>query len=257
VPKPVRAPNTPARMKHGVQSAVRRLGFDVLRRDRVPFGVRWVDDLSRLMGKRTGPTFIDVGAHIGETAQRLVQRFPDAAVYSFEPVPSTFAVLERNTSTFAGVQCVNIALGDVVGEATISTDRPGRNTLVPGISASTSATVPMKTLDVFCADNGIVQIDLLKIDTEGFEAPVLRGSLGLLSNGCVDFVLAECDFRRRIDEPHGDFFEIHDLLTKHGFLVVSFYVGGVDSSGWMWGDVLMMRQGCADQVPVISSPFMQ
>jgi FkbM family methyltransferase len=207
------------------------------------------------MDRGTQPTLIDVGANIGQTAQRLVQRFPDAAIYSFEPVPATFAELQYNTVSFAGVECVNVALGDAPGEATITTDRQGQNTLMRGVSSNGKATIRVSTLDAFCAERGIDRIDLLKIDTEGFEMAVLRGSTGMLSNRCVDFVLAECDFIRRYDEPHGDFFEIHDILAQHEFRVVGFYNGGVDGRGWVWGNVLMMRQGCADHMSVSCSPF--
>jgi FkbM family methyltransferase len=220
-------------VKQVVKSAFGRLGLDLRRRSSVPFGVRWQDDVWYLMDHRGRPTLIDVGANVGQTAQMLVQRFPNATIYSFEPVPAAFAELQQNTSRFAGVDCVNVALGDALGEATITTDRQGQNTLMPGVSTQVKSTVDVNTVDAFCADRKTDRIDFLKIDTEGFEAPVLRGSKEMLSGGRVDFVLAECDFIRRRDEPHGDFFEIHDLLAQHRFRVVGLYNGGVDGRGWV------------------------
>jgi FkbM family methyltransferase len=191
------------RVKQGVKSAFGRLGLDLRRRSSVPFGVRWQDDVWCLMDHYGRPTLIDVGANVDETAQMLVQRFPEATIYSFEPVPAAFAELQQNTARFAGVECVNVALGDAPGEATITTDRQGQNTLMPGISTQVISTVDVNTVDAFCADRRIDRIDLLKIDTEGFEAPVLRVPKEILSGGRVDFVLAECDFIRRRDEHHG------------------------------------------------------
>ena len=243
------------RVKQGVKSAVGRLGLDLRRRSSLPFGVCWQDDVWYLMDHRKRPTLIDVGANVGQTVQGLVQRFPDATIYSFEPVPATFAELQQNTARFPGVECVSVALGDAPGVATITTDRQGQNTLMPGVSTRVKSTVDVNTLDAFCADRKIDRIDLLKIDTEGFETPVLRGSVEMLSGGRVDFVLAECDFIRRRDEPHADFFEIHDLLAQHEFRVVGLYNGGVDGRGWVWGDLLMMREGAADHMAVSCSPF--
>jgi hypothetical protein len=79
---------------------------------------------------------------------------------------------------------------------------------MPGVSTQVKSTVDVNTVDAFCADRKTDRIDFLKIDTEGFEAPVLRESEEILPGGRVDFVLAECDFIRRWYEPHGDFFEI-------------------------------------------------
>jgi FkbM family methyltransferase len=237
------------------KSAVERVGLHLRRRTNVPFGVYWESDARYLMGRRSRPTLVDVGANIGQTVQRMVHRFPDATIYSFEPVPATFAVLQHNTAKFAGVECINVALGDAPGEATITTDRGSRDTITLGVSSNLKTTVPVNTLDLFSAERAIDRIDLLKIEVEGFETSVLRGSAGMLSAGRVDFVLAACDFVRRRDEPHGDFFEIHEFLAPHGFLVVGLYNNGVDGRGWVWGDLLMMRQGCADHMPVTYSPF--
>jgi hypothetical protein len=38
------------------------------------------------------------------------------------------------------------------------------------------------------------QIDLLKIDTEGYELPVLRGATGMLQRNKISFVYCECGF---------------------------------------------------------------
>ena len=82
----------------------------------------------------------------------------------------------------------------------------------------------------------------MKIDTEGFEMQVLRGSEKLLEEGKVDHILVECEFTRRFDdEPHGNFFEILNYLHQFQYRVISFYTGGVDNFGWRWGNVLFHR----------------
>lgn len=49
---------------------------------------------------KDGDTLIDVGANIGVFGVRAVQRFPNIRVFSFEPVPAIFAVLEANANQF-------------------------------------------------------------------------------------------------------------------------------------------------------------
>jgi hypothetical protein len=48
----------------------------------------------------------------GQTAESLGQvLFPNSKIYSFEPVPATFAKLRQNTVDLAQVECVEMAMG--------------------------------------------------------------------------------------------------------------------------------------------------
>lgn len=241
-------------MKQQIQSFIGKAGLDLHRLRSVPFGVRWEHDVRCLLNTTRRLTLIDVGANVGQTAQRMVRAFPNSTIYSFEPVPATFAKLQQNTAHLTQVECVNAALGDEPGEASMTTDRGGQNTLIAGVSSNGSAIARVRTLDDFCADRDIQRVDLFKIDTEGFETFVLNGASDMLSKGRIDFVVAECDFTRRPDEPHGDFFEIHAMLAPLGFNMIGLYNGGVDERGWIWGDMLMMREGTAGGIPVVCSP---
>jgi hypothetical protein len=117
--------------------------------------------------------------------------------------------------------------------------------------------VRLETADAFCVERGIQRVNLLKIDTEGYEMNVLRGAEKLLAEGRIDFILAECDFFRRGGEPHGDFIEISKHLSTFGFHVVSFYTGGVDDLGWVWGDVLFRESSRSQPGRVACSPIIK
>ena len=67
---------------------------------------------------------------------------------------------------------------------------------------------------------------------------MLRGAAGLLGEGRIDFVLCECEFTPRPEEPHAAFADLHAILEPLGYRVVAFYSGGVNNHGWIWGDVL-------------------
>jgi len=49
--------------------------------------------------------------------------------------------------------------------------------------------LPIKTLDDYCKENNIDDIDFLKIDTEGYEKEVLSGGSNVIENGtkCIQF----------------------------------------------------------------------
>lgn len=227
----------------GITDAGRRLawrkGFDVQRRSNVPFGVRWEDDVAAILPAAPGVA-IDVGANEGQTARRLLGRFPGLRVYSFEPNPEPRRELEALAARHSSLEAVGVAASDRNGEielvmatwsphSTVSRKaQPGERTIV----------VPTIRLDDFCDERGIDRVSLLKVDTEGHETTVLRGAGRLLDERRVDAVLLEVDFEANPGQPHADFFQVHPFLAERGYRVVAFYAGGVDGNGWMWGDVL-------------------
>ena len=76
----------------------------------------------------------------------------------------------------------------------------------------------------------------------------------LIRGGRVAFILCECDFFERPNEPHGKFHELSDYLTRLDYRLVSFYTGGVDKDGWVWGDVLFAHADSIKMNGVMCSP---
>ncbi|MEA2370618.1 MAG: hypothetical protein QOH12_1012 [Solirubrobacteraceae bacterium] len=217
----------------------------------IPFGVRWEDDVAALGEVRLA---IDVGANEGQTARVITEAFPAARVFSYEPVPRTFEVLQRRFADSRQVTCIRAALGaDIATARMVDGPISGQNTLLTQAKPDApTVAVPVTTLAAQAIEHGWDFIDLLKIDTEGFEVEVLTGGLSLLEAGSVQFILAECEFVRRPGEPHGCFTDILALLAPLGYRVVSFYTAAVDRRGWVWGNVLLMREGTFPEV--YSSP---
>jgi FkbM family methyltransferase len=213
-------------------------GLSVQRLDNIGFGADLRDDLLHYLGPGRH-LVIDVGANEGQTATWLLERFPDAEIHSFEPVPATYEVLQR-TVAGTGVRTVNSAVGASCGQETMYVSGTSGTNSLHGKSGEPTQ-VEVTTLDTYAGDSVSRQIDLLKIDTEGHEVAVLEGAEGLLSSGRISHVLAECEFERGPHEPHGDFTEIFALLRGHGYNVVAFYCQGVDDLGWRWGNVLFRR----------------
>lgn len=134
---------------------------------------------------KKGDTFVDVGANIGyisSYALGLVGK--SGKVYSFEPVPGYFmrlaAVAQDNNEYDLTIN--NIALGEKEGKAEISVTNVGNigwNTMVPKLMSDETTkekiSVPVQRLDDYIFKNNIDNIALIKIDTEGFEFPVLKG----------------------------------------------------------------------------------
>jgi FkbM family methyltransferase len=132
---------------------------------------------------RRGDVVLDVGANVGylsAVAANLVG--PEGQVHAFEPVPAYFVRLRRlaELNPRHAIFCNPCAAGDSAGMADIFLSREaGQSTLVPGYQSPAEIIgkqkVPVVRLDQYIAARRIGRVAMIKIDTEGFELPVLRG----------------------------------------------------------------------------------
>jgi FkbM family methyltransferase len=223
-----------------LQSILARYGVLVYRQQLLPYGVDPAFDIKRLFGGAR--CIVDVGANVGQSATYYAKAFGDATVYSFEPVGSTFAQLKANTRGEKRIRCFEQGLGAHEHEATIRLTCPTQSSLLnaasDGDSRENTATVSITTGDAWAAAQGVGSIDLLKIDTEGYDLEVLKGFAGMLSRGKIKAVLVECEFDRVTVEPHGNFFELYRLLTGYGMRIVTFYTDSATPRGMAWGNAL-------------------
>lgn len=80
----------------------------------------------------------------------------------------------------------------------------------------------METLDAYMKKEGVADIDLLKIDVEGYELEVLAGANGALERGRIKAILAECDFDPK-DTQHTYFSDLWDCLRSKNFSFFGLY----------------------------------
>lgn len=178
----------------------------------------------------------DVGAHVGETAVRLVAAFPKAAIYSFEPDPQSFSALRAVAGTVRRMEAVNAAVGDTDGTAAFFVNQfdqtsslletaPGASQYLvdkSGLDRRAEIEVPILTLDRFCAERGITRIDLLKLDAQGYELRILDGARDLLNRQGVPIIYLEVCFVR-IYEGQPLFPEIYQYVFERGYRLVWLY----------------------------------
>lgn len=76
-------------------------------------------------------------------------------------------------------------------------------------------TVETKTLDSFCSENSINNIDLLKIDAEGNEFNILLGSQKLLSENKINVIYVEISEKKENYKKKA--YQIKSYLERFGF----------------------------------------
>lgn len=119
---------------------------------------------------------IDVGAHIGFWSRRLVHDFE--TVYSFEPVPDHYECLVANTESADNCHTFNVGCADTPG--VLYFEQHIENSGMSKVSSTpTNLSCPVVKLDTQLAN--VENIDLIKIDTEGYEINVLQGAENLIT----------------------------------------------------------------------------
>lgn len=125
---------------------------------------------------------IDVGANVGRWSLLVARLFKTQMVFAFEPFKETFAKLQKNISLNQQlmIQTVNQAVSDSEDNIAM-TVKNYFNTGMNQIDLSAAnKTLSAVRLDFFCETNKIQKIDVIKIDVEGFEMNVLKGSEKLI-----------------------------------------------------------------------------
>jgi FkbM family methyltransferase len=145
---------------------------------------------------RPGATVVDVGSNVGwftMLAASLVG--PKGRVLAFEPESRSRRLLEQSVrlNQFANVTIYPCAVSDREGEALLH-HAPGPNRgahSIPRDFGHGGEIVQTRRLDEVLAEEGIGEVNFLKVDVEGGEPAVLRGTREALDSGRIQYMSLE------------------------------------------------------------------
>lgn len=170
------------------------------------------------------PVIVDVGAHLGEYANACISANPDSRIFCIEPSVDHFHSLNSRFLSSDNITCIQYALGSKDNESfVLRKDKSisGLATLVDrdlshlDISFPFSEEVTTITGDNLSCLHSITNIDLLKIDCEGFELQILHG----FRNSFASKSIRACQFERghahTVDRVL--FKDFYDFFSKYGY----------------------------------------
>lgn len=138
--------------------------------------------LAEIINKKyPGCSIIDIGANVGDTIA-VVKSVIDIPIIGIEGDEFSYKFLNQNASLFNNLYIINQFLGDNNEQKLVNTEKEGWNTtLIPDATGKKSIT--LKTLDEILNDTKLNgrDIKLIKIDAEGFDTIILRGSFNTLA----------------------------------------------------------------------------
>ena len=174
---------------------------------------------------------VDIGANRGQFALLMAGMFPDARILAFEPLVEPFRKLLEITAHLPGVRAFNAAIGDTRGSMPMNVaKRDDSSSLLP-ITAMQERIFPdtgrarvdhvhVAPLGDFMNEFDLGRPSLLKIDVQGFELEVLKGSADCLER--FDVVYVEASFIQLYEgQPFAS--DIIDYLHHRDFRLSGIY----------------------------------
>lgn len=185
--------------------------------------------------KACKPIIFDIGAHLGKITQVYRERFPDSLIYCFEPFPNSFDILSRNTAHDSRTFCLNQAIYSNKGTKVLNVNvSSATNSLLTTdqrasifwgeqlLDTTSYIEVPTTTIDLFCNENNIFCIDILKMDVQGGEFSVLLGAKDMLANQNISLIYSELITCPTYVGQH-KLHEYLSLLDSFGYLLLDFF----------------------------------
>lgn len=155
---------------------------------------------SKYYNKKNNKLIIfDVGANTGQSIKRFNNEFNLKEIHCFEPNVPAFEKLKKIKSK--NIFLNNLALGDKEKIQTFNNYPKTSSSSFYRIDKKSSiyemnkgfysSNVKIITLDKYIEDSKIDKINILKIDTQGFEVSVLKGAINAVKDKRIDFIETE------------------------------------------------------------------
>lgn len=172
------------------------------------------DELYKEILDKKEITIFDVGANQGQSIERFKKIFKQKIIHSFEPIKFEFDNIYRKYKNEDNLIINNFALGERIEEKFFHVNHYTGSSSFLETNQKTEwaklrskqfkidlanfvkekSVVQIKTLDDYCEKNQINKIDILKIDTQGYEENVLKGSSKMILSKKIKFIEIELIF---------------------------------------------------------------
>lgn len=181
-------------------------------------------------------TVIDVGANVGQFVLEMSRVFPDAKIYSFEPIKDVFEQLSKSCAKLSNVRAFNIGADNFSGKATIHRCKISPSSSIlrmgdlhiqafPHTGETYDEEITVKKLDDVILEENL-QLEpqiLIKLDVQGYEDKVIRGGIQIFKKARL--IITEVSYCE-LYKGQVLFEEIYYQLTKIGFK----YKGNINNS---------------------------
>jgi FkbM family methyltransferase len=185
---------------------------------RANFNLKWLNTLHI-------KSVIDIGANEGQFALEIRKAYPGMEIYSFEPLAACFKLLVNKFEGDKHFHSFHCGIGEKTERKIINRNEynaassllKGSKELkmnFPTASKEFSEVINLSTFDDVMNVSNINRPYLVKIDVQGYEKHVIKGSYELIKNAAC--LVVEVSFQQLYEEQPL-FPEIYQLLNEFGF----------------------------------------
>ena len=180
-----------------------------------------LDEYTNTLIQKSNPIIFDVGANKGQSIKRYKNIFQNPIIHSFEPNIEELNNLQEYYNEDKSLYLNNLALGEkkeilefninaISGHSSFKNIVPNttwvkkRSKIVETKSkdyTKKKIAANVVTLDDYVLKNNIENIDILKIDTQGFEDKVLLGAQKTLKENKIKLIQLELIFSEVYENP--------------------------------------------------------
>jgi FkbM family methyltransferase len=187
-----------------------------------------VIDLVYFFELNPAASIVDVGGADGVIAKKFAAQFPNAKVYTFEPIKTTFQELLNTISGHQNIHGINKGLGaEKIEYATIhrlarvtsSSLFPAKTVISNSFFAENLKNESVEDVSITTLDDEIPsdeQINILKVDVQGYEVEVLKGAKHTLRR--VKLLVLEMQ-NHDLYEGAPKYFELDEFVRKEDFIL--------------------------------------
>lgn len=181
--------------------------------------------------------FFDIGSHYGETVKKFEKVLNVKEFHCFEASPKNFEILTKRIyqkDKIFKYHLNNLGLGNQNGEVFLNQTEESSSSTINKLNLNSKylkrklrilniskqenyfKKIPIKLikLDNYIEEKKIEMIDIIKIDTEGFEFNILKGLKKNFKK--VKLIYFEHHYDDMILKEYS-FSDIHNLIISHGF----------------------------------------
>lgn len=194
--------------------------------------------LSKISSEKT--VIIDVGAHRGESLKSFDKNAVKSYVYiGMEPNPDAYVdfknVADKIKSNKSEVHCLTSAVGNRDGKVTfLKTKESAVGGILPPVkglaervptgdhSINLEFEVDLVTVATLVKRFNLTSVDILKIDTEGYDLEVLRGAKEVIEAKIPKIIITEVFFVP-YRENQAYFWDIAKFMEDCGYHFVNLY----------------------------------
>lgn len=152
--------------------------------------------IGNLFNKNLKLIIFDIGANVGQSAEKYGSLYKNATIYSFEPLFKEYEILK--TKDIKNLKPFNIGFSNKKTQEKFFVNQSSATSSLLPLSENAEKVWQINqlknietiicnfdTLDNFCNEMNIKTIDFMKIDTQGSEYLVLDGAKELLSKKVI------------------------------------------------------------------------